>query len=91
MKGGREQAQCPASAMAGLVMALVTALVLPACHHVMPPPTHPVPAKVASGEAPLIEIGDVHRFYSLDDAMGGRPTADQLQAYIDTGTPGLRA
>lgn len=39
---------------------------------------------------PLIEIEDVERFYKIDDAAGGHPTADQLQHdYIDPGSEGL--
>lgn len=45
-------------------------------------------AGVAQGAT--IEVDDVYRFYRLYDATGGRPTAEQLQDYIDTGTPGLR-
>lgn len=41
-------------------------------------------------DAIFIEIDDVHRFYALYDAMEGRPTADQLQEYIDSGSSGLR-
>ena len=29
---------------------------------------------------PVIETGDVDRFYALYDSAAGRPTADQLQA-----------
>lgn len=38
----------------------------------------------------VIEIDDVYRFYALYDRTMGRPTADQLQQYIDTGSAGLR-
>ncbi|MDQ8757294.1 DUF2268 domain-containing putative Zn-dependent protease [Sphingosinicella sp. LHD-64] len=44
--------------------------------------------EVAAG--PTIVVDDVYRFYELYDGAGGRPTAEQLQAYIDTGSPGLR-
>jgi len=40
--------------------------------------------------APVIETGDVDRFYALYDAAGGRPTTEQLQAYIDGGSEGLK-
>lgn len=44
-------------------------------------------AKVAE---PIIETGDVHRFYQIYDAAGGRPTAEALQRdYIDAGSDGL--
>ena len=39
---------------------------------------------------PVIQIGDVNRFYKVYDAAGGNPTADQLQhEYIDPGSDGL--
>lgn len=38
---------------------------------------------------PVIETGDVDRFYALYDSAAGRPTADQLQAYLDEGSTGL--
>lgn len=38
---------------------------------------------------PVIETGDVDRFYVLYDSAAGRPTADQLQAYLDEGSTGL--
>ncbi|HYC94151.1 MAG TPA: lytic murein transglycosylase, partial [Sphingomicrobium sp.] len=40
---------------------------------------------------PPIHTVDVDRFYALHEATGGKPTAVQLQAYIDGGTEGLRA
>lgn len=50
----------------------------------------PVAAQAPAGPALVIETGDVDRFYALYDATGGRPTADQLQAYLDEGSEGLR-
>lgn len=47
-------------------------------------------AQAAPPNEPVIETGDVQRFYALYDANGGRPNADQLQHYLDTGSPGLR-
>ena len=45
----------------------------------------------ADTEAPVIEVDDVRLFYSLYDATGGRPTAEQLQRdYLDRGSEGLR-
>jgi hypothetical protein len=39
---------------------------------------------------PVIETGDVDRFYKIYDAAGGRPTAEALQHdYIDPGSDGL--
>lgn len=38
----------------------------------------------------VIETEDVYRFYRLYDETAGRPTAEQLQQYIDTGSSGLR-
>jgi len=40
---------------------------------------------------PEIRTSDVERFYALYDSMGGKPSAEQLQAYIDGGTDGFRA
>jgi hypothetical protein len=40
---------------------------------------------------PEIRTSDVERFYALYDSTGGRPSAVQLQAYIDGGTEGFRA
>ncbi len=39
---------------------------------------------------PVIETGDVDRFYQVYDAAGGRPTAEALQHdYLDLGSDGL--
>lgn len=39
---------------------------------------------------PVIETGDVDRFYKVYDAAGGRPTAEALQRdYVDPGSDGL--
>lgn len=40
---------------------------------------------------PEISTTDVDRFYKLYDSTGGKPNAEQLQAYIDGGTQGFRA
>lgn len=40
---------------------------------------------------PEIRTSDVERFYALYDSTGGKPSAEQLQAYIDGGTEGFRA
>lgn len=40
---------------------------------------------------PEIRTTDVDRFYALYDSTGGRPSAAQLQAYVDGGSPGLIA
>ena len=46
------------------------------------------PAGKAAG--PVIETGDVDRFYKIYDAAGGRPTAEALQHdYLDLGSDGL--
>lgn len=45
---------------------------------------------VDNAAEPIIETGDVHRFYKIYDAAGGRPTAEALQHdYIDPGSDGL--
>jgi len=43
------------------------------------------------GDQPEIRTSDVDRFFALYDATGGKPTASQLQAYIDGGTEGFLA
>jgi hypothetical protein len=41
-------------------------------------------------DGPVIQIEDVTRFYRLYDAVGGRPSAKQLQqGYLDRGSDGL--
>lgn len=65
------------------------------------PPAACAHSSQASGDAampsgqrprePRIEVVDVYRFYALYDRTDGRPTAEQLQHYLDTGTEGLRA
>ncbi|KQW43861.1 hypothetical protein ASD88_17080 [Pelomonas sp. Root662] len=48
------------------------------------------PSPIENAAGPVIETGDVHRFYKVFDAAGGRPTARALQRdYIDPGSPGL--
>jgi len=44
-----------------------------------------------SGSGPEIRVSDVERFYELYDTTAGKPSAAQLQAYIDEGTEGFRA
>lgn len=46
-------------------------------------------AQPAAG--PEINTTDVDRFYKLYDSTGGKPSAEQLQVYIDGGTDGFRA
>jgi len=77
--------------LARRMAACVAAALLIACGHRTPVPAGPAPAAALPPHAALIEIDDVHRFYALYDAMEGKPTAAQLQAYIDTGSAGLRA
>lgn len=40
---------------------------------------------------PEIRTSDVERFFALYDSTGGKPSVEQLQAYIDGGTEGFRA
>jgi len=47
-------------------------------------------APSSAAQGPVIETADVDRFYALYDAADGRPTAEQLQAYLDEGSEGLR-
>src|SRR5687768_8630342 len=45
---------------------------------------------VGKAAQPVIETGDVDRFYKVYDAAGGRPTAEALQHdYVDLGSDGL--
>jgi Predicted Zn-dependent protease (DUF2268) len=44
-----------------------------------------------AGQGPEIRTSDVERFYALYDSTGGKPSAAQLQAYLDGGTDGLLA
>lgn len=49
-------------------------------------------AAASSGGAmtPVVETGDVARFYAIYDAAGGRPTAEMLRRdYLDPGSDGL--
>lgn len=47
-------------------------------------------APVGKAAEPVIETGDVDRFYKIYDAAGGRPTAEALQRdYVDPGSDGL--
>lgn len=47
-------------------------------------------AAVDKAAEPVIETGDVDRFYKVYDAAGGRPTAEALQHdYVDPGSDGL--
>ena len=39
---------------------------------------------------PIIVTKDVDRFYTLYDETDGRPSAEELQRYIDEGSPGLK-
>ena len=48
-----------------------------------------VAAPDRAGHEPVIETGDVDRFYTLYDSTAGRPTAEQLQTYLDEGSSGL--
>lgn len=49
-----------------------------------------VEASSGASAGPVIETGDVDRFYRLYDEAGGHPSADVLQhAYLDPGSDGL--
>jgi hypothetical protein len=47
-------------------------------------------APASRAAVPEIVTHDVDRFFALYDTTGGHPSAEQLQTYIDTGSPGLR-
>lgn len=47
-------------------------------------------AFAASAARPEIQTGDVTRFYALYDASGGRPSVEQLDAYLAGGSRNLR-
>lgn len=62
-----------------------------ACVAAAGPPIHAASKSAGAADGPVIEIGDVDRFYDIYEMAGGRPTADRLQRdYIDAGSPGLR-
>lgn len=44
----------------------------------------------AAASEPVIRTDDVDRFYALYDATGGRPTVEQLDAYLQEGSQSLR-
>ena len=46
---------------------------------------------VQPSNGPDIRLTDVESFYALYDASAGKPSASQLQAYIDEGSDGFRA
>lgn len=63
-----------------------------ACLAATAPATFGVAQEAAPPQSlgPVIETADVDRFYALYDATHGRPTAEQLQTYLDEGSEGLR-
>lgn len=67
-----------------VISALAGAVILASCTSVRSIAT---PTNTAGA---TIKVEDVYRFYELYDAANGQPTAEQLQNYIDTGSPGLR-
>ena len=68
--------------LASAVAALVMAASSPTRAAQMEAPNRPL-------HEPVIETGDIERFYALYDSTAGRPTAEQLQAYLDEGSSGL--
>lgn len=65
-----------------MVVAFVLATISGACDVAASP--------VDKAAEPVIETGDVDRFYKVYDAAGGRPTAEALQHdYVDLGSDGL--
>lgn len=69
-------------------LAVLLAAVSTATMSILPGASVARDASTSAG--PTIVLDDVYRFYELYDGAGGRPTAEQLQAYIDNGSPGLR-
>src|SRR5258708_21265518 len=73
------------SSMKVLTLALVISLALAAMRAVCA--GLPKPGRT---DGPVIRIDDVGRFYTVYDAAGSRPTAEQLQRdYLDVGSDGL--
>jgi hypothetical protein len=65
-----------------MVVALFLAMTSGACGAAASP--------IDKAAEPVIETGDVDRFYKIYDAAGGRPTAEALQHdYVDLGSDGL--
>ncbi len=76
--------------VAVLVGAFTGAAILASCAQGTASTRGAVVTTATPARSATIEVDDVYRFYAIYDAAGGRPTADQLQRYIDTGSPGLR-
>ena len=73
-----------------VIAAFMGAAVLASCAQGTRPSRNAASRSARPAHEPVIEIDDVYRFYQLYDSTAGRPTAEQLQQYIDTGSPGLR-
>ena len=73
-----------------VIAAFMGAAMLASCAQGTRPSRNAASMSVRPAHEPVIEIDDVYRFYQLYDSTAGRPTAEQLQQYIDTGSPGLR-
>lgn len=74
-----------------VVIAVVAgAVLLASCTQGTLPVRGAAVASLRPSQEPVIEVDDVYRFYRLYDAAAGQPTAEQLQHYLDTGSPGLR-
>lgn len=70
---------------------IVAAAMLASCaHDARQDARQDADAEGTAAHEPVIEVDDVYRFYRLYDASAGKPTAEQLQDYIDTGSAGLR-
>ena len=80
----------PARPVAAIAGAIACAAMLASCAQGTRPARGVAAASGHRVHEPVIEIDDVYRFYRLYDGTAGRPTAEQLQRYIDTGSPGLR-
>src|SRR5258708_353852 len=73
------------SSMKVRTLAVVIILALPSMRAVCAVLTNP-----GLTDGPVIRIDDVGRFYTVYDAAGSRPTAEQLQRdYLDVGSDGL--
>lgn len=72
-----------------VIAVFMGAAVLASCAHGTRPSRN-VASTAQPAHSPAIGIDDVYRFYRLYASTVGQPTAEQLQQYIDTGSPGLR-
>lgn len=80
----------PSARFTVMIACFMGAAMLASCAQDTRPSRSAAPESARLAHEPVIHIDDVYRFYRLYDSTAGQPTAEQLQQYIDTGSPGLR-